>query len=190
MLPVVAVLSLGSSWESVVLSIVSVHGMVCLHLPLHSAGIFIPSPSLAACVCKQESFHLSMLCCGMSQGSGNGCGLAGSSRVSRTRILTANLEILLWCRGFLQAPRKQMALSVRSHSPLQFTREEIQLNFQLSLLSNFTAVYPKLKHPPLIVLCIFMVTGNLFFHNAALSLPPLLTLTKFAKMTVSDLGTK
>lgn len=43
-------------------------------------------------------------------------------------------------------------------------------NFQLSLLSNFTAVCLKLKHPPLVVLCIFIMTGFFFFflHIATL----------------------
>lgn len=114
--------------------------------------------------------HYNWACCAL------GCPKAAempaiqlSSRVLCTRILTVKLAILLWCRGFLQAPTRQMALSVHSHSPLHCNWEEVQANFRLSLLSNFTAVYLKLKHPLLVVLCIFIVTSNLLstvLHSA------------------------
>lgn len=110
-----------------------------------------------------------VLCSGMPWGSRNVCNPALSSRVLCTRILTVKLAILLWCRGFLQAPTRQMALSAHSHSPLHCNWEEVQANFQLSLLSNFTAVCLKLKHPLLVVLCIFIVTSNLLstvLHSA------------------------
>lgn len=107
-----------------------VHGPWCylrawscvLALPLCPAGIFIPFPNLSACACEQESFQPSILFCAMPSRSGSS---ALNSRVLCTRMLTVKLAVLLWCRGFLQAPTRQMALSVHSHSPLHCNWEEM-----------------------------------------------------------------